>query len=68
VFYQFVFISLSELEKHGVIGLRGGGLRLKVCRRPDGVADEVGVAGRRVVHRRSRRSHGVGWWSGEVSS
>jgi hypothetical protein len=48
--------------------LRGGGLRLKVCRRPDGVADEVGVAGRRVVHRRSRRSHGVGWWSGEVSS
>jgi len=68
VFYQFVFISLSELEKHGVIGLRGGGLRLEVRRRPDGVADEVGAAGRRVVHRRSRRSHGVGWWSGKVSS
>jgi len=65
--YQFVFIPLPELEQNGVIGL-GGGRRLEVGRRLDGVSDEIGVAGRGVVHGRTGGGDGVARGSGDVGS
>ena len=66
--YQFIFVPLSELQEDRVVGLGDQRRRLEVRRWLDGVANEVGMTGGRVVHRRPRGGDGVAWGSGHVSS
>ena len=66
--HQFVFISLSQLEKNSVICLSGCGLWLEVSRGLDCVADEIGRSSGRVVNGGSWRGDRVAGWSGDVGT